>query len=75
MKDYSKVKYVKPSVDGLDITKGKVYRILKKEDGYRHIYNILDDVDYEISISIKSCCHLDGGNWIPCDEKGKEIEL
>lgn len=71
MKDYSKVKYVKPSVDGLDITKGKVYRIVREYD----LHYIIDDSFDEIGINIPMCCHLKFKHWIPCDENGKEIEL
>ncbi len=72
MKDYSKVKYVKPSVDGIDITKGKVYECImsRKETAL-----IKDDDNFDILIYIDMCPHLGTCNWIPCDENGKEIEL
>lgn len=73
MKDYSKVKYVKPSVSGEDITKGKVYEV--KRFKYPAIVSVLDDSKFEIDCFIPKSSHLNGSSWIPCDENGKEIEL
>lgn len=61
--DYSKVKYVKPSVDGLDITKDKVYRF---NHDIREGGSLDDDKSVVIYIYIPECPHLDGSPWIPC---------
>lgn len=77
MKDYSKVKFVKPSVDGDDVTKGKVYPIVYFNKSLC-LHDILDDVGFKITINLEDdfiCTHLRRGNgvWIPCDENGKEL--
>lgn len=70
MKDYSKVKYVKPSVDGVYITKGKVYECLNKGYSSRFGYTYTYDNN-----GFKHYICIDNIIWHPCDEKGKEIEL
>ena len=61
--DYSKVKYVKPSVDGLDITKDKVYKF---DHNLYELGMITNDAEVEIYIYIPECPHLDDAPWIPC---------
>ena len=70
MKDYSKVKFVKPSVDGLQLKKEKVYRFefVSNKGGY--IYN---DRLVHIFVFIPESDHLNGKHFIPCDENGKEL--
>lgn len=68
--DYSKVKYVKPSVDGIDITKDKVYEFDFYDDDFGHI---TDDDDFQITIIIPECAHLNGANWIPCTKDGTPL--
>lgn len=72
MKDYSKVKYVKPSVDGRDITQCKVYSFDHVSWELGCVY---DDKGVKIYIYVPECPHLKDKHWIPCDENGKEIEL
>lgn len=73
MKDYSKVKYVKPSVDGSGLTMGKVYdfEFDEKEKGW-----IKNDYNYNAYINIPKSSHLQcKGCFIPCDKDGNEIEI
>lgn len=76
MKDYSKVKFVKPSVDGYCpfgircITKGRVYPI-KNLDA--NLGSIIKDDGHIVRILINGCAFLNGREWIPCDENGKEL--
>lgn len=72
MKDYSKVKYVKPSVGGTDITKGNVYYFKHPAGAGGFIKN---DKGCKILVYIPSCAHLDNKKWIPCDKDGNEIEI
>ena len=68
--DYSKVKFVKPSVGANTLQKGKVYKFTQKQGdgGY-----VTDDRRILIFIRIGRCAHLGFKNWIPCDENGKEL--
>lgn len=68
--DYSKVKYVKPSVDGLDITKDKVYEFDSYADDYG---GITDNDNFPITIIIHECAHLNGADWIPCTKDGTPL--
>lgn len=77
MKDYSKVKFVKPSVDGtnddgvLNVKKSSIY-------AFKHVFGnlgeVTDDLGGNILIRIKSCSYLNYEKWIPCDENGKELD-
>lgn len=69
-KDYSKVKYVKPSVGGTDITKGKVYEFEFDEAAGGFVKS---DSGVCIYICIISSLHIDNKHWIPCDKDGNEI--
>lgn len=77
MKDYSKVKYVKPSVDGKDITKCKVYEVV--DFLFDDCYRIRDDVNDYITVTFSNkdsdIVHESRYNWIPCDKDGNEIEV
>lgn len=68
--DYSKVKYVKPSVDGLDITKDKVYEF---EHTLYELGLITDDSEVKIHIYITECPHLKDKHWIPCTKDGTPL--
>lgn len=68
--DYSKVKFVKPSVNGIDITKGKVYPLANQ---HGDTGNVINDVGALLYIIITGCAHLEFKKWIPCDENGKEL--
>ncbi len=77
MKDFSKVKFVKPSADALDITKGKVYPVIDFNKSLC-LHSIFDDDGFKILINLENdfiCTHLRrrNGVWIPCDENGKEL--
>lgn len=77
MKDYSKVKFVKPSVDGtndhgkVNIKYGNIYPFRYLIMG---LGEVVDDFGKKIVIRVKSCAYLDYEKWIPCDENGKELE-
>lgn len=68
--DYSKVKFVKPSVDGFYVAKGNVYAFEFHENKGGKVIN---DKNRSIYILIEDCAHLSFNNWIPCDENGKEL--
>lgn len=68
--DYSTVKFVKPSVDGDHITKGKVYSFEHKRNKGGHI---TDDDGDERLIFIPECAHLRFNPWIPCHEDGTPL--
>lgn len=56
-----KTVYAIPSVNGIDITKDKKYKFsdnLFSNQGF-----IKDDSGVKLYINIKSCNHLNGGNW------------
>lgn len=76
MKDYSKVKFVKPSVDGTN-DDGKVNIKCVNIYPFRHLImglgEVVDDFGDKIVIRVKSCAFLDYDKWIPCDENGKEL--
>lgn len=69
--DYSKVKFVKPSVSARDITRGKVYPVLKSSES--GLMEINDDSGYRIVLFANDCSHLDGAHWIPCLEDGTPL--
>lgn len=77
--DYSKVKYVKPSVDGLIqnteevyLTKGKVYEVQGEieESGLCCVINNFERTNV---ILIPECAHLDDAPWIPCTKDGTPL--
>lgn len=68
--DYSKVKFVKPSVDGYYFTKGKVYAFELTGNKSGHV---TDDDGDEILICIPECAHLRFNPWIPCHEDGTPL--
>lgn len=68
--DYSKVKFVTPSVDGKYFTKGKVYAFEFKKIKRGHV---TDDDGDERFIFIPECAHLDNNPWIPCHEYGTPL--
>lgn len=69
--DYSKVKFVTPSVDGEDLTKGKVYAVSGKSPHGLPV--IIDDEGEVVIIRIDMCAHLNGAHWIPCLEDGTPL--
>lgn len=69
---YSEIKYVKPSVDGENITKGKVYSF---ELDYHKGGYIKNDLGDRIYIFIPRCYYINDSHWIPCDETGNEIKI
>jgi len=55
-----KTTYAIPSDNGVDITKGKKYKVKDKIDNW--IY-IKDDAKTKLVIRINNCGHINGGNW------------
>lgn len=77
--DYSKVKYVKPSVDGIIqdskevyLTEGKVYDIQGEVEDSGLCY-IVNDTGRKNLILIPGCAHLDDAPWIPCTKDGTPL--
>lgn len=68
--DYSKVKFVTPSVGCKYFTRGKVYAFEYK--GNKAGYVTADDGE-KTFIFIPSCGHLDHNPWIPCHEDGTPL--
>lgn len=68
--DYSKVKFVKPSVDGKYFTKGKVYAVINLDGagGY-----LIDDNGDKTCVYFPECPHLGDNPWIPCHEDGTPL--
>lgn len=69
------IRYVKPTVSAIDLTKGKVY-LYHPDEVYPDFGRIIDDVGCQIYIHAgkETCAHLnDEGYFIPCDKDGKEI--
>ena len=75
MKDYSKVKFVKPSVDSF-FYDGSPYFIKDKVYELNVFGNILNESGYECIINVnEKSSHLRyKGVFIPCDENGKELD-
>lgn len=71
--DYSKVKFVTPSVDGDYFTKGKAYRFF----GIRYTTEgaVNDDSGDKVYIRIHGCAHISGNHWIPCHGDGTPLSL
>ena len=55
-----KTTYAIPSDNGVDITKGKKYKVKDKIDNW--IY-IKDDANVLLMVFENNCAHLNGGNW------------
>lgn len=74
MKDYSKVKFVKPSVDSF-FSDGSPYFIKDKVYELDYHGNVLNEAGYTCIIDMddKSAHLRYKGVFIPCDENGKEL--
>ena len=55
-----KTTYAIPSDNGVDITKGKKYKVKDKIDNW--IY-IKDDANALLMVFENNCSHLNGGSW------------
>ena len=55
-----KTTYAIPSKNGIDITKGKKYKVIYSIGDFKVIK---DDVGTKIHIIQKNCGHINGGNW------------
>jgi len=55
-----KTTYAIPSDNGVDITKGKKYKVVKKIANYMYIR---DNNGITIFINVNKCSHINGSSW------------
>lgn len=68
--DYSKVKFVTPSVDGKDFTKGKVYTL--EFDSHKGGY-LINNVGIRRFVYLPQSSQLAENPFIPCQEDGTPL--